>query len=69
MFCHDVAASGGFGGKLVRRPGIALHRAIAAAAIALTVEQFFEAVKILRTEQVAFVLTFGSVGHPLTPLT
>jgi hypothetical protein len=69
MFSHDIASRGGFCGKLVCRPGIALHGAIAAAAIALTVEQFFEAVKILRTEQVAFVLTFWSVGHILTPST
>ncbi|WP_455765404.1 hypothetical protein [Gemmiger formicilis] len=69
MLSHDIASRGGFGGKLVCRPGIALHRAITAAAIALTVEQFFEAVKILRAEKVAFVLAFGSVGHTLTPST
>lgn len=69
MFCHDVAASGGFGGKLVRRPGVTLYRAVSVATIALAVEQFFEAVEILRAEQVAFVLTFGSVGHTLTPST
>lgn len=67
MFCHDVAARGGFGGKLVRRPGVTLYRAVSVATIALAVEQFFEAVKILSTEQVAFVLTFGSVGHTFTP--
>lgn len=69
MFCHDVAASGGFGGKLVRRPGVTLYRAVSVATIALAVEQFFEAVEVLRAEQVAFVLTFRSVGHTLTPLT
>lgn len=69
MLGHNIAARGGLGGKLVCRPGIALHRAIAAAAVTLAVEQFFEAVKILRAEKVAFVLTFGSVGHPLTPST
>ena len=69
MLGHDIAARGGLGGKLIGRPGIALHRAIAAAAIALTIEQFFEAIKIFRAEKVAFVLAFGSVGHPLTPST
>ena len=69
MLCHDISARSGFGGKLVRRPGVALYGAITAAAIALTVEQFFEAVEVLRAEQVAFVLTFGSVGHLLTPST
>ena len=69
MLGHNIAARGGFGGKLVRRPGVTLYRAITAAAIALTVEQFFEAVEVLRAEQVAFVLTFGSVGHTLTPST
>ena len=69
MFCHDVAARGGFDGKLVRRSSVALYGAITAAAIALTVEQFFEAVEVLRAEQVAFVLTFGSVGHTFTPST
>lgn len=69
MLCHDISARGGFGGKLVRRPGVTLYRAVSVATIALAVEQFFEAVKILSAEQVAFVLTFGSVGHPLTPLT
>lgn len=69
MFCHDVAARGGFGGKLVRRPGVTLYRAVSVATIALAVEQFFEAVKILSTEQVAFVLTFWSVGHTFTPST
>lgn len=69
MFCHDVAARGGFGGKLVRRPGVALYGAITAAAVALTVEQFFEAVEVLRAEQVAFVLAFGGIGHTITPST
>lgn len=69
MLCHDISARGGFGGKLVRRPGVTLYRAVSVATIALTVEQFFEAVEVLRTEQVAFVLTFGSVGHTLTPST
>lgn len=67
MLCHDISARGGFGGKLVRRPGVTLYRAVSVATIALAVEQFFEAVKILSTEQVAFVLTFGSVGHTFTP--
>lgn len=69
MLSHDIASRGGFCGKLVCRPGIALHRAIAVAAVTLTVEQFFEAVEVLCAEQVSFVLTFGSVGHPLTPST
>lgn len=69
MFCHDVAASGGFGGKLVRRPGVTLYRAVSVATIALAIEQFFEAVEVIRAEQVAFVLTFWSVGHTLTPST
>ena len=69
MFCHDVVARGGFGGKLVRRPGVALYGAITAAAVALTVQQLFEAVEVLRAEQVAFVLAFGSVGHTITPST
>ena len=69
MLGHDIAARGGFGGKLVRRPGVALYGAITAAAVALTVEQFFEAVEVLRAEQVAFVLAFGGVGHTITPST